>query len=159
MAAYKNFRPSENWLAFVKQNVRADFETGLLFWKIRLKGRQFHKPLGCKDSNGYIKISIARYSCYAHQVIYFLYTGDWPYRLLDHKDRNRSNNRPDNLEVSTHSKNALNSKLWNTNTTGAKGVSLTKEGRYKVTVKGKFYGYYDRLEKAREVANAHYQHG
>lgn len=114
------------------------------------------RPLGSKDSNGYIKTQVMGVKCYAHQLMYFLYNGHWA-NLIDHKDQNRSNNKPDNLVKSNYSANALNSKLWSTNVTGVKGVSFTK-GRFKVTACGKFYGYFDTLKEAREVAHGAYQH-
>ena len=150
-------RITENWLKALPLHVRADFNTGLLYWKQQAPqgGRRLNKPLGCKDSNGYIKVQILGVSTYAHLVIFFLYHGRWPSRLLDHKNRKPADNRPDNLEESTYSKNALNSKIWSTNTTGAKGVSVAPSGNYKVTKQGTYLGTFPSLEQAIGAYNKH----
>jgi hypothetical protein len=151
-----NLRHSE-WLEYVRLHVRANFETGLLYWKHPLKGRNLYKPLGCKDSNGYIKTSVAGRACYAHQIIFFLFYGRWV-KLIDHDNRIRDDNRPNNLLESNHSANGMNSKIWKTNTTGVKGVSFSKQSGYKVTIQGKFLGYFVTAAKAKEVADAYYKH-
>lgn len=142
------------WLEYVKLHTRVDLETGDVYWAIRMKGRRVNKPIGCLDSNGYIKTQVAGRACYCHQLVLFHVTGIWP-ALVDHENKNRSDNRPNNLRPSNYSKNALNSKTWSSNTTGVKGVSQTK-GRFKVTVKGKHYGYFDTLAQAKEVADGCY---
>jgi hypothetical protein len=142
------------WLEYVKQNTRPDFKSGLLYWRIPMRGRNMNKPIGCKDSNGYIKTQIGNRATYVHSIIFFLYNGYWA-DLIDHNDQVRDNNKPENLIDSNHSKNALNSKIWNTNTSGAKGASITKYGNYKVTKQGKYLGTFRTAEEARGAYNKH----
>lgn len=138
---------TEAWLAYVKEHVRADFETGQIYWKIPMRGRRVFKPMGCLDSNGYIKVQINLISTYAHSIIWFLAYGIWC-DLIDHENRVRSDNRLNNLCESNHSKNALNSKMWNTNTSGIKGVSITPYGNFKVTKCGVYLGTFNSEETA-----------
>lgn len=147
--------PTNDWLEYVIKHTRADFLTGEVFWKIRLKGRRVNKPIGTIDSNGYIKTSVAKRKCYTHQIVFLHFYGYWP-SMIDHINQKRSDNRPENLRETNFSKNALNSKLWKTNRTGVKGVSLTRDGRYKVTIQGIFYGYFNDLTSAKRVADGCY---
>ena len=64
-------------------------------------------------------------------------------KILDHMDRDRSNNRIDNLRICTHAENNWNKTVPSHSTTGVKGLTYhTKEGRWygSISVKGKrFY--------------------
>lgn len=145
----------EDWLQFIRDNVRADFETGLLYWKVQRSGIVLSRPIGCKDSHGYIKMSVANKSTYAHIVMYFLYYGIWPDFIIDHEDQVPWNNKPQNLVSSNHSRNALNSKTWETNTSGVKGASITPNGKYKVTKQGKHLGTFNTAKEADDAYNRH----
>jgi hypothetical protein len=69
----------------------------------------------------------------------------WMHRLLvqcqgafvpDHKNRNRLDNRRDNLRVATHGQNAANQSIRKDNTSGFKGVSWNKSvGRWKAQIR------------------------
>ena len=68
----------------------------------------------------------------------------------DHINRNKLDNRKDNLRTVTRQKNALNVGLLKNNTSGHKGISLDKRsGRWEtyitVNYKKMFLGYYDNL--------------
>jgi hypothetical protein len=73
--------------------------------------------------------------------------------LIDHKDRNRLDNRKHNLELSDKSLNAINSKTRKDNTSGHRGVSWeAKRGRWfvHIGVRGKnvYIGRYKTLKEA-----------
>jgi len=143
------------WIADLHNHVRADFDKGHLYWTTPGRGKNLYKPIGCIDSNGYVKVQINKVSTYTHIVIYYLFYGVWPTSLIDHLDRNPANNKPDNLELSNHSKNAMNGDEFITNTTGVRGVSwCSASGKYKVTKQGRHLGYFTNLATA-AVAYAH----
>src|SRR5674476_365717 len=62
--------------------------------------------------NGYITLSIKASMYYAHRVAWLLMTKQWPSSsaIMDHIDRDRSNNKWNNLRVVTYSQNACNAK-------------------------------------------------
>lgn len=68
------------------------------------------------------------------RIIFFLHYGYWPIEV-DHKDRDRSNNRPSNLRDITRSLNQHNKGLFANNTSGTKGVSYNKTHRKEVAWK------------------------
>lgn len=148
----KQAKETPEWLEYVKNNVRADFEKGEIYWLIPMKGRRMKKPIGCPDKNGYIKAQINHVSTYVHRVIWILAYGYIP-KMLDHKSRKTNENWLTNLEETNHSKNALNSKIWSTNTTGVKGVSITPYNRFKVTKCGKYLGNFIDLWRATDAYN------
>ena len=61
-------------------------ETGLLRAK---SGR----VLGSKRKDGYIKVDLKGRQLFAHRVAWKLVTGEEPPEVIDHVDRDRSNNR------------------------------------------------------------------
>lgn len=82
--------------------------TGEMFWRIPKQGRSQHRPVGTKD-NGYRKVVIDRQPCLLHRVIWKWVKGVDPSELvIDHIDRNRSNNRIHNLRVTDAQGNGVN---------------------------------------------------
>jgi hypothetical protein len=61
-------------------------------------------------------------------------TGRWCSRVIDHLDRNPSNNRWDNLRRATVSQNNANRRRHKNNACGFKGVSRTQYGRWRATI-------------------------
>ena len=76
--------------------------------------------------------------------------------MLDHKDRNRFNNRLDNLRLATLSQNGANSRLSRANTSGYKRVCWNKTAekwQADIMVNRKQFkiGLYDTKEEAAEA--------
>ena len=70
----------------------------------------------------------------AHRVIWLMQTGRWPNSEVDHKNRDRWDNRWCNLCEVTHQENGRNQTLHNTNTTGRVGVGK-RRGAYYAQIK------------------------
>lgn len=102
------------------------------------------KELGFIRKDGYRNIMLTaageRRHYLAHRIVYWLDTGDWP-PILNHKNRNRLDNRPENLEPCEWSENCQNNSIRSDNTSGYTGVMQTPDGKYKVifNIAGKQY--------------------
>jgi len=75
---------------------------------------------------------------------------------IDHIDRNKSNNRIENLRAVDQTHNNYNTKVRNNNELGVRGVSTkAKSGKYysRITHKGKieYLGIYDTIEEAHQA--------
>jgi hypothetical protein len=102
-----------------------DQSIGILTWK------RSHDSIRAGDQagyfhDGYIRVEVAGRVYFAQNIIWLMTTGEWPEGTLDHRDRQRSNNRFDNLRPATDSQNAANRIKHSNNTTGFKGVTFVK---------------------------------
>ncbi len=105
--------------------------------------------------DGYVVIGIARRQYRAHRLAWVLMTGeDVPRgKLLDHINRDRSDNRWENLRLVDRSLNNHNSDPHRNNTSGVKGVSWAKSRRKwdaRIKLRGKvvLLGQFARFEDA-----------
>ena len=122
-----------------------DPQTGEFAWK--------PQKAGTLTSDGYIQICVDGKRYRAQRLAVLHMTGEWPKDVVDHKNRVRSDNRWGNLEDSNPSKNAMNSGVFSTNTSGVRGVCWhrrTGKWHAKIDVRGKrvHLGYFDTLEEA-----------
>ena len=88
-----------------------------------------------KESHGWIqkgywaiKIDGVKYLC--HRLAFLYMTGSMPVDCVDHINRNRGDNRWENLRDCTHAENRKNNPINKRNTTGASGVSFRKERKF-----------------------------
>ena len=96
-----------------------------------------------KDS-GYLVIVINYRRYLAHRIAWVKYYKEQPPDYIDHIDRDRTNNRINNLRAATQSINNQNSNLRRDNTSGIRGIRFcTDRNKYTVyiTHKGKTYNY------------------
>lgn len=107
---------------------------------------------GYIDDNGYRRFWINE-NCrpYGHQIAWLIIYGEWC--PVDHKDRNGSNLKINNLRKANKSQNAANSKTNCRNALGIKGVSICKAtNRFRVDIqvngKGINLGRYDTIQEA-----------
>jgi hypothetical protein len=103
--------------------------------------------------HGYVHIKIDGHAYKAHRLAWFYMTGVWPAEDVEHKDRNKSNNRWKNLRLSDDSKNQANTSRRSDNTSGFKSVHFRKDsGKYRarLQVRGKrlALGCFDTAEAA-----------
>lgn len=106
------------------------------------EGRFANALAGCVDiSNGYVKVVLVVdqriYRSYAHQIIWTMMTGKSLSMKIDHIDRNRLNNKWNNLRIATDSQNGQNRPVAKSSLTQLKGV-LTRHKRpgYEARIKG-----------------------
>jgi hypothetical protein len=106
---------------------------------------------GTISDAGYRIISIEGKKYREHRLAYLYMTGHWPERDIDHKDRNRANNKWNNLRNASRSQNGINSMRSNESIYG-RGVYL-KDGRFvsHCRVDGEYHhiGSFDTAEAAK----------
>lgn len=144
-----------------------EYSDGNLIW---IKSDNPKVPIGaiagCTRGDGYVVIRFKRKNYLAHRLIWFMHHGECP-RLLDHRDRNPSNNKLGNLRPATKRTNSLNRNAPKNSRSGKAGVSWDSE-QEKWAVRWKeedgqysFLGYFEdreeaieiRLQKEKEVQN------
>jgi len=133
-----------------------DPDTGVLTWNVRpdasrgsrtFNGRNAGKPVGTtKNSTGYVNVRLGGRTYTAHRLVWLYVHGCFP-DLIDHVDRDRTNNRLSNLRLATKAQNNFN-RLQRQ----LVGVRKTPTGRWRATIgiKGKKFhlGTFDRFEDA-----------
>tara|TARA_R100001015_G_C4604296_1_gene159292 strand:+ start:598 stop:1098 length:501 start_codon:yes stop_codon:yes gene_type:complete len=117
------------------------------------------------DTKGYLAVHFHGKDYRVHRICYFLGTGIDPSNLqVDHKDRNRINNKLDNLRLLNNSQQQMNTKNRKDNKSGRKGVFFDKKGmkwRSYITIdREKLWLYrgesWDEAVKQREKAEEKY---
>ena len=111
---------------------------------------------GSLDVYGYLITSVHGKRQKNHRIIFLMMNGYLP-KIVDHIDRNPSNNKIENLRDASRSLNCLNSKTNKNNKSGAKNVDFLKsKNKWRVLMqiqkKSYFFGYFSDLELATLVA-------
>jgi hypothetical protein len=155
-----------------------DPETGTLTWRVRAaaefnrsarrtrehacanwNSRFAGKPAGTLSADGYVYVRLLGRIALAHRAIFAIVTGAWPTKEIDHRDRDRSNNRWENLRPANSSQNKWNAPAQRNNTSGVKGVSLCrKSGKWRASIarggRQKHLGFFARKEDAAAAYDA-----
>lgn len=100
----------------LKELLTYDRSTGEFYW------RDDRGPLAPKGSRagtlnvgpmqGYVRICIDGKIYSAARLVWLYHHGSWPAHQVDHKDRDRANNRLENLREATPKQNMRNSSLF-----------------------------------------------
>ncbi len=129
--------------------LRLDADTGELFW-ISARSRCLAGiRAGSLRHHGDVAVTFCGRVYGAHRIVWFLATGEQPPAIIDHRDGDKTNNRPGNLREATPTQN-------NANTRGrgryAKGVSLHETGKYQAQLKCRGRNHYLGLFATEEEA-------
>lgn len=128
-------------------------DTGVFTW-IRNQGRaRAGDVVSYKDRHGYIAFKLFGHLRRAHRVAWFLTHGVFPDGDIDHINRDRSDNRIENLRCVSRSENMENQILKSNNKSGFKGVFFdARRGKWLASIgkngRSKHLGYFDTAEKA-----------
>lgn len=129
-------------------------ETGNLYWKTQKQGRLKDRPVGFKNADGYIQVTIDGERYQLHRLIYILHHGDIPNGyVVDHISGESNNNRVENLQPITNHQNITKKKMSKYNKSGFRGVSWdSKKNKWRVQIylnkKRIHVGYFNELEEA-----------
>ena len=135
----------------LKQLLYYDPDTGIFWWVAPLGRVAVGTVAGTVTSRGYTRIRIGGRSYGAHRLAWQFVTGAWPEQEIDHINRDRMDNRWDNLRVATTSQNHANN-TRKVGKYGFKGVSTATRSRWlaKIRVYGRLHhlGSFDTKEEA-----------
>ncbi|QEE37966.1 MULTISPECIES: HNH endonuclease [unclassified Methylobacterium] len=129
-------------------------QTGEIFWKVSPNyGIPAGAPAGSWNSAGYLQIQISSKIYYGHIIAVALVKGEWPAGIVDHHDRNTSNNIYENLIDTDKGANARN--RVSRNSTGFKGVMRNGKRFTGQIVVDKKYKYLGTFDTAADAARAY----
>lgn len=131
-----------------------DHETGKLYNKIYRNSRSIAgQEVGCLTKMGYLQVSVKNKQYFVHNLIWIMIYGDLPNKMIDHKNRNKSDNTLKNLRIADDYENQYNRPPPKDNTSGYKGVYIhttSKRWYSQIGYKGKrkHLGYFNSKEEA-----------
>ena len=132
-------------------------ESGRLFWKKKPHSNSrvtLCEPISSVDVAGYGRVKLDRQSYKIHRIIWAMANGCDPGELeIDHQNRNKLDNRPQNLRIATQKQNLQNRIFTSKGATGELCIfpspARCKNKPYTVDVCGQYLGMYATLEQAR----------
>jgi hypothetical protein len=104
-------------------------ETGIFVAKIMRSNRPLGKEVGYPNAHGYLRARIDKKAYYMHRLAWLYVYGKFPTKWIDHKNRNKKDNRIDNLRDISHSENHRNMPLQSNNTSGYAGINWNKKNK------------------------------
>lgn len=110
----------------IKNYIRENYYYSPLTGELWFRSKNYSKICGCLHHSGYRQVRILGESYRVHRVCWFLYYGEFSEKFTDHIDRNRSNNKIDNLREVTMQQNNFNASKRVDNTSHFKGVHWLK---------------------------------
>jgi hypothetical protein len=107
-------------------------------------------------SNGYLCLCVCGVQLYAHRLAWFLTHGDWPTQTIDHINRDKTDNRLQNLRDVSYADNNVNMGPRSHNTSGLEGVSWHAKARKwmaQIRRSGRYYylGLFESTEDAKDL--------
>lgn len=100
--------------------------TGKFTSLVNSKARKIGAVLGTISVDGYVVIRFNGKIVPAHRLAFLYMTGEWPPMFVDHIDRDRTNNKWENLRLADWTINNRNRSVQRNNTSGVVGVSWDK---------------------------------
>jgi len=140
--------------SYLKKLFSYDQHTGKLFWNVKKAGRVWvGEEAGSDTVKGYLSVMIDGVNYFVHRIVWILIKGFSPEECIDHIDRDKKNNRIENLRHISLSCNSRNSKVYESNKTGIKGISFDIENnKYRASIafdkKAYNLGRYKELDEA-----------
>lgn len=125
---------------FKNKGYTYDPETGIII-------NNFGELINNKSSHGYIRVRYNKIHTYAHQFAWYMYYNEIP-KLIDHINRDKTDNKISNLRKSTKQQNSFNN--------NAKGYYYNKKSKKYESSIGYNYkkihlGYFNTSEEARQA--------
>lgn len=126
--------------AEIKERLNYNPKTGIFIW---IKPNPMAKKMKAGDvagtkskRDGYIRIKFNGKSYLAQRLAFLWMEGRFPKHQMDHDDRDRSNNKWDNLGELTLGKNLRNKSLYKNNSSGTNGIYFEeKSGKWRARIR------------------------
>lgn len=106
----------------LKECLRYDETSGDFYWLARAGSRKGGAKAGCFDLYGYVVIRLDKKLYKAHRLAWLYHYGTWPGNIVDHINRDPSDNRISNLRAVSQSVNMHNAKTRKNSASGVSGV-------------------------------------
>lgn len=107
----------------LKELLHYEPSTGWFTWRIASAVAQPGERAGGGHGQGYRQIGLDYKKYLEHIIAWFYMTGEWPDREIDHKNRDKSDNRWENLCLATRSQQGHNKGMSSRNKLGFPGVN------------------------------------
>ncbi|PAQ03698.1 HNH endonuclease [Mesorhizobium mediterraneum] len=166
MKKWSDHLTKEETRAFVgrlREGLSYDPETGLFTNLKRRTSCSVGTIVGGLNDQGYVMISFEGRGHRAHCLAFAYMTGAFAPHEIDHKDRDRANNKWGNLRPATVAENKANTKVRVDNATGLKGVNKKRRrfaARIHISGQVLHLGVFDTAQDAHQAylkaAKAHY---
>jgi hypothetical protein len=142
------------------------YDDGKLFWKERFVEGGYYSAKSCRTFNSqhagkeagaldttYLKVELFGKKYKIHRLVWLMFNGTDPKKLIDHIDGNKLNNKIENLREADYVTNGMNRKS-HYNKVLPKGVSFNKRfNRYIARImtdgKSKYLGWFNDIESAK----------
>jgi len=140
----------------LKTLLHYDPPTGVFRWRHEPKRGMQPWDVAGSVERGYVRIQAGGKLHRAHRLAWLYVHGEWPSSELDHINRNRADNRIENLRLADRSLNMQNIGKKASNSSGYVGVSMSKwakrwQAQIKTNGKNVHLGYYDTPELAHQA--------
>lgn len=124
---------------------RYEIRDGTLFYRKSVGSAKRGSRVGSLSKDGYYRTSIKGTEYRVYDLIYFMTNGTWA-DSVDHKDRNRQNDTPDNLRNASKSQQAQN-RASRSKTTKYKGLDFPngRDGKPRARIKNPNTGIRENL--------------
>jgi hypothetical protein len=127
--------------------------TGVFTWRMSRGTVRANTRAGWQHSTGYWYVRVDGVDYKLHRLAWMWVHGHAPAELIDHRDRNKSNNAIANLREATHAQNQQNKKTYANNFSGHKGVSwYALRSKWRVRIQHNrrsiLVGFFSTLEEA-----------
>jgi len=140
-----------------------DYRDGEIIRKNHKRAHLNGESAGTDNGRGYIKVRVDRIKHFRSRIVFLMHNGYLP-ECVDHINRNRSDDRIENLRDVSMSLNSFHKGRLSSNTSGKAGVSFAKNVERHVayiTHNGKrillgYYDFFDDAVRARRDAEMEY---
>lgn len=138
----------------LREVIRYDPCSGELTWLVAMGSRgKAGRRAGRINNQGYWIVNIDNIVLRAHRIAWALHYGKWPVSIIDHRDRDRLNNKITNLRAASKQENMANSIVRKDSINKIKGVTYAvhaKKWMARIHHDGKcrYLGYFDSKEEA-----------